>query len=26
MTEAVSVIGAVFFVVLAWWLWSQNQK
>jgi uncharacterized membrane protein YdjX (TVP38/TMEM64 family) len=26
MTEAVSVIGAVFFVVLAWWLWSQNRK
>lgn len=26
MTEAVSVIGAVFFVVLAWWLWSHNRK
>lgn len=26
MTEAVSVIGAVFFVVLVWWLWSRNRK
>jgi uncharacterized membrane protein YdjX (TVP38/TMEM64 family) len=26
VTEAVSVIGAVFFVVLVWWLWSYNRK
>jgi uncharacterized membrane protein YdjX (TVP38/TMEM64 family) len=26
MTEAVSVIGGVFFVVLVWWLWSRNRK
>jgi uncharacterized membrane protein YdjX (TVP38/TMEM64 family) len=26
VTEAVSVIGAVFFIVLVWWLWSHNRK
>lgn len=26
MTEAVSVIGVLFFVGLAWWLWSQHRN
>jgi uncharacterized membrane protein YdjX (TVP38/TMEM64 family) len=26
VTDALSVIGAVFFVGLAWWLWSNNRR
>lgn len=26
MTQAVSIIGALFFVALVWWLWSRNRK
>lgn len=26
MTEALSVIGAVFVIVLGWWLWSSSRK
>ena len=26
VTDALSVIGAVFFVGVAWWLWSNNRR
>ncbi|MGH7448504.1 MAG: TVP38/TMEM64 family protein [Longimicrobiales bacterium] len=26
VTDALSVIGAVFFAGVAWWLWSRNRK
>jgi uncharacterized membrane protein YdjX (TVP38/TMEM64 family) len=26
VTDALSVIGAVFFVALAWWLWSRTRR
>lgn len=26
VTDAVSLIGAVFFAVLAWWLWTHNRN
>jgi membrane protein DedA with SNARE-associated domain len=26
ITEALSVIGAVFVVALGWWLWNEQKK